>query len=1090
MAPGDVHRATFSILGPLAVSIAGKPVPIDAPQLRKFLALLLVAEGRRRSLAELAEGLWPHGSGAARRPPRDLVAALRSRAWRLRALLPEEVGPHGEAGGYALHVRHGDVDAERFEALLDAAAADRSDPEDVVGALDEALGLWRGPALGELGDEPWARGTCVRLEELRLAALERLTDARLALGHHLELVGDLDQLIVDNPFRERFWAQKMLALYRSGRQTEALRTCSRLRALLRDELGVDPGGEVAELEGAILRQESSLAWYERPPTRADTNAARARSRPRNLPAERTTFVGREDEIADLVEMLGTSSRIVTLVGPGGIGKTRLAVQVGKTIVAGFPGGVFLVGLADSEPGAVASAFSAALGIRPRSDTPLLDAIIQRLQLDPVLLIVDNCEHVIDVSAGLVDTLLSACASLTVLATSREPLLITGEKVFRLAPLPLPRADVAEAGEAGRFASVQLFTQRGSLASHGFALDEQNLHEVVSICHRLDGIPLALELCAARLSSLPLGQLEELLRISIAGAGIRSRGADARHTTLQAAIDWSHDLLGHEKRLLFRRLSIFRGGFDADAARAVTAGGDLGRAAIAAHLDALAQQSLVEVQESGASVRFRILEPIRQYAADRLHDAGESAGVRHRHFEWCRELAQLAKGAGLRGHGATERMARLDADIDNIRAAIQGAIGAGEASAAADLLTTLRHYWVTRGHLEDAERCASSLLECDLPDQLTGLLIELLAKVSAHRATTEALRRFDEAAAVLEGCGDAGGAALARYEHAYYSLGLAPLALRRELFERTVEDAARLGDEIRLADTKRRFGWFLYEQGEPATARQMTEEALSVYRRVGDDLGLGAAFFNIADFERLSGNLAASRAAYEAARSAFETTRDVGNLGLLSVLTTKLAIAEQDYELAREHASSYLAVQRDTGATRDQAIALELAGIVEELRGDDRAAEVLARRLLEVLAVAAAGSRWESSEMFAHGQCQLARIAARRGQVGAAAELAASALASLRSLGAERSVSDALGTCGLIALHAGEPGNAEQIVAAMATWRSEHRQPPLPLELSNWDHQSPFAVAAGDRQPWERSPDLSFDDAVELASRVLASLADM
>lgn len=1086
-APSD-PRATFSILGPLEVSVAGEPLPLDAPQLRRFLALLLVAEGRRLSLAELAEGLWPRDSGAARRPPSDPVAALRSRSWRLRALLPEEVGPHGEVGGYALRVRHGDVDAERFEDLLEAAVPDRSGPEQIVEALGEALSLWRGQALAEFRDEPWARGTAVRLEELRLAALERLTDARLVLGHHLELVGVLEQLIIDNPFRERFWAQKMLALYRSGRQTEALRTYSSLRELLRDELGVDPSGELAELEAAILRQESALAWRERRPVRAPSVAGA--DGPRNLPAERTTFVGRVDEIADLVELLGASSRIVTLVGPGGIGKTRLAVQVGKAIGSGYPGGAFLVSLADCEPGAVASTFSAALGLRPRPETPLVDAIVQRLQLDPVLLIVDNCEHVVDVCAGLVDTLLSACAPLTVVATSREPLLIAGEQVFRLAPLPLPGADVAGAAEAGRFAAIQLFAQRGSLASHGFSLDEQNFHDVVSICRRLEGIPLALELCAARLSSLSLEQLEELLRTSIASAGGRSRGAEVRHSTLQATIDWSHDLLSDDKRVLFRRLSIFRGGFLVDAARAVTAGGDLGIAAIGTALDGLVQQSLVEVQASGASVRFRMLEPIRQYAAERLDDAGEGADVCRRHFEWCQELAQLAKGAGLRGRGAIERMALLDADIDNIRAAIQGAIDAGEVRAAADLLTTLRHYWVTRGLLEETERSALSLLECELPDQLTGLLIELLAKVCAHRATTESLHRFDEAAALLEGCGDATGAALARYEHAYYSLGLAAPAVRRELFERTVADAARLGDEIRVADTKRRFGWFLYEQGEPDAARRVTDEALSVYRRLGDDIGIGAAFFNIAEFERLGGNLDASRVAYEAARTAFETTRDVGNLGLLSVLMTKLAIAEHDYELAREHASSYVAVQRASGATRDQAIALELAGIVDELRGDDCAAETFVRRQVDVLTAAAGGSEWSDSEVSAHGRCQLARIAARRGQIGDAAKVAGSALSSLRSMGAERSVSDALGTCALIALRAGQPETAEKIVAAMAAWRREHRQPLLPLELTNWEHDSPFAVAAGDEQPWKKPSALSFDDAVELASQVLTTLADM
>ncbi|XVQ09152.1 BTAD domain-containing putative transcriptional regulator [Spirillospora sp. CA-255316] len=697
------------ILGPLEVrDAAGRPVEVGGPRLRALLVRLALDAGRWVSVQRLLDDLW---DGA---PPAG-GNALQALVSRLRAAAGRDLVEHGPAG-YRLVLDPADVDAVAFERAATAARL-IADPAGRAGALRRALERWRGPALDGFADAPFASARAARLEELRAAAVEDRVDAELAAGAPAApLVPELEALAAAHPLRERVRALLMRALYGAGRQADALRVYEETRRALADGLGVDPSPELASAHLAILHQDAPVTAGPPPPERRLTN----------LPAQITSFVGREEESARLDALL-RENRLVTLTGPGGAGKTRLAAEAAARAVDGMRDGVWFVPLAPvSDPGAGEDAAQAALtaleipeSVRPgeaRSLARPLDRLADVLATRRMLLVLDNCEHLVDAAAAVAGRVLAAAPGVRILATSREPLGITGESLCPVPSLPLPPED-AGAGEALAYDSVRLFADRAAAVRPGFAVDAATAPRAVEICRALDGIPLAIELAAARLRSLTPDQVAARLgdRFRLLTAG--SRTALPRHRTLRAVVDWSWELLDDAERAVLRRLSVFSGGAAPDAAARVCALGASGVPGLSGGADdrevidviaALVDKSLV-MAEGTAEVRYRLLETVRVYAAERLEEAGESDRTAAEHAACYLELAERAEPE-LRRADQLHWADRLAAERGNWQAAIRYAVRAGDVATGLRFVRALAWFWMMRDREIEAGAWARAVRE--------------------------------------------------------------------------------------------------------------------------------------------------------------------------------------------------------------------------------------------------------------------------------------------------------------------------------------------------------------------------------------------
>jgi len=816
----------FGVLGPLAVwTDDGAPVAVPGRKVRVLLADLLLHEGRPVPADRLIDDLWGE------RPPRDPAGALAVKVSQLRRVLAD-AQPGGRAlvetrpAGYVLHIGADGLDSVRFQNLVDRARRD-GDPAARAALLGEALALWRGPAFADFADEPFAQAAITRLEELRLAALEDRAELRLALGEHTALAAELGDLVAAHPLRERLRAVHMRALYRSGRQHEALESFEELRARLAEELGLDPGAELVALQRAILTQDPALGG----PPRG------------NLPAPASELIGRDAAVREIEERL-RRDRLVTLTGPGGVGKTRLALAVAGRAADAFPDGAWLVELAAFDPpraagdplGPLTDVVMAALDIRdpPGPGTPA-DRLAGALRARRTLLVLDNCEHVVEQAAELAGRLLRAAPGLRVLATSREPLSVAGEVVWSVPPLDVPGRD-ADVREVARCDAVRLFTARASAAARGFVLDERNAAAVAVLCRRLDGIPLALELAATRVRALGVhglvARLDDRFRLLATG----HRGAPPRQQTLTAMIDWSWDLLTEPERAVLRRLSVHADGCTPEAAEAVCAGGGVPAADVLHLLIRLVDRSLVVMTERGGDgPRYRLLESVAAYCADRLAEAGEAQQVRRAHRRYYVDLAERA-APGLRGGDQARWLRLLDAEAADLRAAFDGAVADRDADSALRLVNALAWYWVLRGRFAEARRSLDAALALD-------------GRVSVPYARATA---WSVGLALMRGAADDADrqAALRLFEQVDDPVGLAHaqwfLAFTgSEEADRSHDDALLDGAEKGFAAAGDRWGEGAvlivrakraHSSGDPALLEDLAERAARIFGELGDRWG--------------------------------------------------------------------------------------------------------------------------------------------------------------------------------------------------------------------------------------------------------------
>jgi predicted ATPase/DNA-binding SARP family transcriptional activator len=904
----------------------GSPVPVGGARLRALLTVLALRPGRAVPAGLLTEEVWGD------EPPADAPGALQALVGRLRRALGADA-VRSVAGGYRLDAGPDDVDLHRFERLADegARALADGDPAKAAVLLDDALALWHGPALADLPDRTVEAARC---EARRLEARRARLAAALALGHAEQALPELTALCDGHPLDEPLQALRLRALREAGRTAEALAAYDAVRRLLADRLGSDPGPELRALHAELLRPpepglepepepglEPSPAAGLEPSPGPDPRAVSAAAPPPparppgNLRARLTSFVGRVADI-DAIRADLAAARLVTLLGPGGAGKTRLSQEAAETVTDAARDGVWLAELAPvDDPATVPEAVLTAIGARgtvlhgagaeelravaDRHDDPV-ERLVEHCARRRMLIVLDNCEHVVAAAARLVAELLARCPELTVLATSREPLGVPGEVLRPVEPLEEPYA-------------LRLFADRGAAARPGFRVDDDP-EACAEICRRLDGLPLAIELAAARLRMLTPRQIADRLddRFRLLTSG--SRTVLPRQQTLRAVVDWSWDLLDAGERDVLSRLSVFAGGCDLAAAEAVC-----GPAALEA-LGSLVDKSLVVAAPAGdGTMRYRLLETVAEYAGERLDEAGGREETERRHLTYYRELARTTDSA-LRGPGQLAAVERLEREYENLRTALRHALAARDEQEALCLVLSLNWYWRVRDlriecrtwcrevmalgpdpFADPVRRAAPVWQRCtDAPPPMTG---EILAEARRgvhlmHLAcmdteldawqTPQAQRKLRNVTAVYEpGLPQTCRSPGMLWFYAVMLTG--DMDRVRAVLDAAVDTCRRTpGYEWELAGSlQMRVNLVAGRPDWAADAARDADESLEIYRRLGDSWGVAEALMARGEAREQEGHFLHAAADYE---EAMEYAERLGARAQLAVLAARLGKA--------------------------------------------------------------------------------------------------------------------------------------------------------------------------------------------------------
>jgi predicted ATPase/DNA-binding SARP family transcriptional activator len=827
----------FAVLGSLEVRDGDRLLDVRRGIPRVLLSALVLLRGDSVSFDRLIEHVW--GDSLPANPPNALqtqIAYLR-RIFGGSSSAPIATRPTG----YVLDVPREAVDSYRFEDLTArarrlSATATTPSLERAVEEYDNALRLCRGPAYAEVADRPFAEAEASRLEQLRLQVVEERIDALLALGRHGDAAAEAGALVATYPLRERYHEQLMLALYRTGRQAEALRAFEHARTLLGEELGLDPGPNLRRLERLVLAQAPELDW-EPPPTPSSAPSAALAPRDRRFAtldvlAPDTPLIGREIELERLTELLGRA-RVLTLTGPGGAGKTRLAAALAQR-VAGSQRVVLadlaLVGRDDE----VALAVAAAAGIEAPGQADLLEEVLAELSRSRALVVLDTCEHVLRGAASLAAAIAGACPDVTVLATSRHPLGIGCELAWPVPPLGLPAPGTSPPDAA----AVRLFLARAAAARADIVIEGDALDDVAAICRELDGLPLAIELAAAQSDALSPSAIRARLsdRFSLLVAPVAEARPTVRQRTLRATIEWSVQLLPDHHRKLLRRLAVFSGSFDVEAAAAVAG---VAPSAALAGMVALARGSLVVADESG---RYRLLDSVRAFALDELDDA-TAHDLRRRHAAHFTDVAERSF-LDVRGPGQRALMGELRRDVGNLRAALGWCFGLdGDDQLGARLAGSLSWLWMLDGLLVEARRAVERATSVEATDPLVRARVMLGVGILA--APLGDLARAREACAESAELAMAGGDEAAR-ALALVTLGLAQWGLgdlkeAADSHDEAIATFERLDRQWEVSVARVLRARTAIEANDDRLAEQLLDGAMDDVRATGDGHLIGLAF---------------------------------------------------------------------------------------------------------------------------------------------------------------------------------------------------------------------------------------------------------
>lgn len=889
---GRAPILVIRLLGRFAVSVGDRAVGPDGWRLRKgrhVLALLALAPGQALHREQLADALWPaHNPGAA-------AANLRQALHAARRVLSDLAGapwPTIVAEGERLALYPSDqvqIDVVAFEAAAEAARRRRH-----VEAYRAALALYSGDLLPDDLYEDWAAERREALRAHRLALLAELAESEVGSGDLPAAITTLERLVAEEPTHEVVQRQLLTLYARAGRRQRALHHYQQLREHLRAELDTEPEPATRALVERIATGRLALpAVTPSPPPARPGNLPPAR--PGNLPAALARLIGRDDDLAAISERLAgrsDSPRLLTLTGAGGVGKTQLALAVAHRVCDGYTDGAWLVDLAPlADASLVPTIVAAALGIRASGGRDPVAALMAALRRQRLLLVLDNCEHLVEACAPLIQTLLEGCPAARVLATSRVAVGVSGEVRWRVSSLALPDPSRPDAAAIGASPAVTLFVERARQVEPAFALTGANANAVMAICQRLDGIPLALELAAARLAVLTPAQLAERLDDALAVLTGGPRSAPPRQRTLRATLDWSYGLLAESDRRLLPRLAVFAGGFTLAAAEAV---GDDGLGESASVLEGLARlidASLVVV-EAGEPPRYRLLEPVRQDARRRLVAEGVAEIVQRRHADYYLALAEPLTMAHRDGASQPAHLRAVERDDANLRAALHWAITAREAEYGLRLVTALAWYWMMRGALREGWSWAESALALDslapAPLRLEALI--LLAGIAYLQQDHERTTTIEEALALAESLGDRFGIERANqllglvssdrgeFDRARYHYRLA-LDLARELDQTLVQ--CHITNNLATLD--------LF-QGNLPGAQALLAQASALRPVLGATRTDAYLLLNLATMAYLSGDLAEAR---QRAGGALGVLRELGDEPfLLVVLALSIGLASR------------------------------------------------------------------------------------------------------------------------------------------------------------------------------------------------------
>ena len=896
------------LLGGFRVSVGSRTITPDAWRLKKAAALvklLALAPGHRLHREQAMDLLWPaSGRSAASNSLRKTLHAAR------RVLEPD-------AGSHYLVSKDESivlcpksvlwVDAEAFEEAATTARRS-SDPAAYRAALD----LYSSDLLPEDRYEEWADS---RREELRrlylglLVELAGLYEKREEYGAAIEA---LHSTVMEEPTREEAHTGLMRIHALSGRRREALAQYEQLQELLSKQLGAEPSTATRRLQDEILAGRFPLSQPVGPLPKEPPDPSK-----HNLPAPRDSFVGREHELVKLKRELAMT-RLLTLTGTGGSGKTRLALELARELIGLYPDGVWLTELAPLTEGElVPHAVTRELGVREHPGRPLTDTLVAALRHRDMLLVLDNCEHLADPVARLLDTLLDACSRVRVLATSRETLGVEGEAVWQVSSLSVPDTDrLPAAEEMTRYDAVRLFLDRARLRLPGFDLTRDNTDAVAEVCQKLEGIPLALELAAAKVKVLSVGQIARRLDDSLDLLTGGSRVALPRHRTLRGTLDWSHALLPEEERMLFRRLSVFVAGFALRTAERICAGDGLVEGDVLGLLSRLVDKSLLLVIEGEDEARYRLLEMVRQYAEEKLCSSGEEVALRSRHARFYLELAEHADSE-LTGAGQEVWIDRLEAELANLRAALRWCLESGEPGAETGLRLAsalcrfcyLRGYYDEgRGWLEEALALGRSAGPSHRARAQTRAGVLALLQCDYERAE----ERLEESLALYRALGDGHGVASALQV-------LGSVARERGLYtkaeayhgeSRTLWRA--LGDDGEVAHSLNSLGFAAWLQEEYDRAADLCTESLKMSRRLRDAQGIVWALISLGSAALYGGDLGRAEAQLE---ESLATSRRVGYREGVAWSLNQLGVAAYrrgDYERAEALLRESLGIHRDLG----------------------------------------------------------------------------------------------------------------------------------------------------------------------------------